>query len=45
MVKSTRVRLPGLVARLGRDKNAYTMLVCKPEGKRPLEKHNAYVRI
>jgi len=39
MVKSTRTRLSGLVARIGRDRNAYMMLLCKPEGKMPLEKH------
>jgi hypothetical protein len=38
-VNSTTARLPGLVARKGRDRNAYMMLVCKPEGKTQLEKH------
>jgi hypothetical protein len=39
IVKSTRARLPGLVARMGRDRKAYMMLVCKPEGKRSHQKH------
>jgi len=39
MVKSTRARLSGLVARMGRDRNTYMMLVFEREGKRPLEKH------
>jgi hypothetical protein len=35
MIKSRRMRWAGYVARMG-DKNAYRMLVGKPEGKRPL---------
>jgi hypothetical protein len=36
MIKSRRMRWPGYVARLGATRNAYRMLVGKPEGKRPL---------
>jgi hypothetical protein len=35
MIKSRRMRWAGHVARLGR-RNAYAILVGKPEGKRPL---------
>jgi hypothetical protein len=35
MIKSRRVRWAGHVARIG-EKNAYRILVGKPEGKRPL---------
>jgi hypothetical protein len=31
MVNSTRTRLPGPVARMGRERNVYMVLVCKPE--------------
>jgi hypothetical protein len=37
MIKSRRVRWEGHVARMGEKRNAYRMLVGKPEGKRPLE--------
>jgi hypothetical protein len=36
MIKSRRVRCAGHVAHMGDKKNAYRVLVGKPEGKRPL---------
>jgi hypothetical protein len=36
MVKSRRMRWAGHVARMGEKRNAYRILVGKPEGKRPL---------
>jgi hypothetical protein len=36
MVKSRRMRWAGYVARMGETRNAYRILVGKPEGKRPL---------
>jgi hypothetical protein len=36
MIKSRRMRLAGHVARMGETRNAYRILVGKPEGKRPL---------
>jgi hypothetical protein len=36
MIKSRRIRWAGHVARMGETKNAYRILVGKPEGKRPL---------
>jgi hypothetical protein len=36
MIKSRRMRWAGHVARMGAEKNAYRILVGKPEGKRPL---------
>jgi hypothetical protein len=36
MIKSMRMRWGGHVARLGEKRNAYRILVGKPEGKRPL---------
>jgi len=36
VVKSRRVRLVGRVARLGERRDAYRVMVGKPEGKRPL---------
>jgi hypothetical protein len=36
MIKSRRMRWAGHVARMGAKKNAYRILVGKPEGKRPL---------
>jgi hypothetical protein len=38
MIKSRRVRWSGLVARMGEKRNAYRILVGKPEGKGPLGK-------
>jgi hypothetical protein len=38
MIKSRRVRWAGHVARMGETRNAYRILVGKPEGKRPLGK-------
>jgi hypothetical protein len=37
MTKSRRMRWLGHVARMGERRNAYRILVGKPEGKRPLE--------
>jgi hypothetical protein len=36
VIKSRRMRWAGHVARMGEKKNAYRILVGKPEGKRPL---------
>jgi hypothetical protein len=36
MIKSRRMRWAGHVARMGAKRNAYRILVGKPEGKRPL---------
>jgi hypothetical protein len=36
MIKSMRLRWAGHVARIGEKTNAYRILMCKPEGKRPL---------
>jgi hypothetical protein len=36
MIMSRRMRLAGHVARIGEKRNAYRLLVGKPEGKRPL---------
>jgi hypothetical protein len=36
MIKSRRMRWAGHVARIGERRNAYRILVGKPEGKRPL---------
>jgi hypothetical protein len=36
MIKSRRMRWAGNVARIGAKRNAYSILVGKPEGKRPL---------
>jgi hypothetical protein len=36
MIKSRRMRLSGHIARMGEKRNAYRILVGKPEGKRPL---------
>jgi hypothetical protein len=36
MIKSKRMRWAGHVARMGEKRNAYRILVGKPEGKRPL---------
>jgi hypothetical protein len=38
MIKSRRMRWAGLGARMGETRNAYRVLVGKPEGKRPLGK-------
>jgi hypothetical protein len=40
IIKSRRMRWAGHVARMGENRNAYRLLVGKPEGKRPLEKPN-----
>jgi hypothetical protein len=36
IIKSRRMRWEGNVARMGEKRNAYRLLVGKPEGKRPL---------
>jgi hypothetical protein len=36
IIKSRRMRWSGYVARMGEKRNAYRLLVGKPEGKRPL---------
>jgi hypothetical protein len=36
MIKSRRMRWEGHVARIGETRNAYRILLGKPEGKRPL---------
>jgi hypothetical protein len=36
IIKSRMMRWAGYVARIGEKKNAYGLLVAKPEGKRPL---------
>jgi hypothetical protein len=36
IIKSRTIRLTGHVARMGEKRNAYILLVGKPEGKRPL---------
>jgi hypothetical protein len=36
MIKSRRMRWVGHAARMGENRNAYRILVGKPEGKRPL---------
>jgi hypothetical protein len=36
LIKSRRMRLAGNVARMGEKRNAYRILMGKPEGKRPL---------
>jgi hypothetical protein len=38
VIKSGRTRWAGNVARIGEGRNAYTVLVGRPEGKRPLER-------
>jgi hypothetical protein len=38
IIKSRRMRWAGHVARMGENRNAYRLLVEKPEGKRPLER-------
>jgi hypothetical protein len=38
MITSRRMRWAGHVARMGDMRNAYTILIGKPEGKRPVGK-------
>ena len=38
MIKSRRMRLAGNVARMGKGRGIYRVLVEKPEGRRPLER-------
>jgi hypothetical protein len=35
MIKSTRMRRAGYVARMGKERNAYRLLLGRPEGRRP----------
>jgi hypothetical protein len=39
MIKSRRTRWPGYVARIREKRNAYKILVSKPENKRSLGRH------
>jgi len=39
VIKSTRMRWAGHVARMGVERGVYRVLVGKPEGKRPLGRH------
>jgi hypothetical protein len=39
MIKTRRMRWAGHVARMGEKRNAYRILVGKPEGRRPLGRH------
>ena len=43
-LKSRRLRWAGLVARMEQSRNAYRVLVEKPEGKRPLERSRCRVQ-
>jgi hypothetical protein len=45
MIKSRRMRWAGHVARIGAKRNAYRILVRKPDGKRPLGKPRRRWRI
>jgi hypothetical protein len=38
MIKSRRIRWVGHVARMGETRNAYRILVGKPEGKKPVRR-------
>jgi hypothetical protein len=38
IIKASRIRWAGHVARMGEKRNAYRLLVGKPEGRRPLGK-------
>jgi hypothetical protein len=38
IIKSRRMRWAGHIARMGEKRNAYRLLVGKPEGKRPLRR-------
>jgi hypothetical protein len=38
IIKATRMRWAGHVARMGENRNAYTLMVGKPDGRRPLGK-------
>jgi hypothetical protein len=38
IIKSRRMRWAGHIARMGKKRNAYRLLVGKPVGKRPLER-------
>jgi len=40
VIKSGRMRWAGHVMRMGDEKGVYRVLLGKPEGRRPLERHN-----
>jgi hypothetical protein len=42
IIKSRRMRWAGHVARMGEKRNAFRLLVGKPEGKRPLERFRCW---
>jgi hypothetical protein len=39
VIKSRRMRWPGPVAHMGEGRDAYRILVVRPEGRRPLRRH------
>jgi hypothetical protein len=39
MIKSSKMKWAGHLARIGEKRNAYRIFVEKPEGKRPLRRH------
>jgi hypothetical protein len=43
MIKSRRMRWAGYVARMGEKRNAYRILMGKPEGKRPRRPRRRWV--
>jgi hypothetical protein len=45
MIKSRRMRWAGHVAQIGEKRNAYRILVGKPEGRRSLEQQDQGERI
>ena len=45
VVKSRRMRCAGHVARMGEDRGVHSVLVGKPQGKRPLGDQDVYGRI
>jgi hypothetical protein len=45
MTKSRKMKWVGYVARMGKTRNAYRILMGKPEGKRPLKKQDVGVWI
>jgi len=45
VIKSRRMRWAGIVARTGKIRNAYNILVGKPERKRPFRRPRRYGKI
>jgi hypothetical protein len=45
MIKSERIKWAGQVARMGEMRNAFKILVGKPEGKRPVGRQDVDGRI